>query len=97
HGSLHLLEQEITMATAAVGEIKGYANRLEGIASKQNILSLNASIEAARSGLTGAGFAVVASQMGDLAKDSAGIYDSIKKNAKDAYDSMEKMNQALER
>ena len=53
-------------------------NRIDGNASRSNILALNASIEAARSGEYGRGFSVVAKEMGKLANDSGNSAAEIK-------------------
>lgn len=51
-------------------EISAVTDQLNSIASSTNMLALNASIEAARAGQSGAGFAVVASKVQELAVDS---------------------------
>lgn len=62
---------DVDDAVAVVGKISSNASR-------SNILALNASIEAARSGEYGRGFSVVAGEMGKLAKDSGNSASEIK-------------------
>lgn len=61
-----------------VNEAADVVNKISSNASRSNILALNASIEAARSGEAGRGFSVVATQMGKLAKDSGNSATEIK-------------------
>lgn len=89
---LDIFDEELDAATATVEIINVKTKELEGIASKQNILALNATIEAARAGTAGAGFAVVAKQMGELAKISTNIHNEISDAAKQIKESVEKMN-----
>ena len=53
-----------------IGEIAAVTDQITSIAASTKMLALNASIEAARAGASGAGFAVVASKVQDLAVDS---------------------------
>lgn len=89
---LNIFDEELEAATYTVDVINKKTKELESIASKQNILALNASIESARAGVAGAGFAVVAKQMGELASQSAGIHREISDAAKQIKESVTKMN-----
>lgn len=60
--------ENISNMSVEIGKIIGEIN---SIAQQTNMLSLNASIEAARVGEAGKGFAVVAAQVGELAARSA--------------------------
>lgn len=70
----------VEQANELIQTINDNISHLKAIAKKQNILSLNASIEAARSGEAGAGFAVVAKNMQDLSSQSTGVYNDIEKS-----------------
>ena len=69
--SIHNLEEAVDKVGTASGEIVDIIKLIGDIAEETNLLSLNASFEAARAGEAGRGFAVVASQIGVLAKNSA--------------------------
>lgn len=69
--SIHNLEEAVDKVGTASGEIVDIIKLIGDIAEETNLLSLNASIEAARAGEAGREFAVVASQIGVLAKNSA--------------------------
>ena len=60
-----------------VVNIKGLADSIADIADQTSILAINASIEAARAGSAGVGFAVIAGETQKLASDSKQITEKI--------------------
>lgn len=76
--------RQIEAMTAAVREIAVTSDRINRItqsigelATRSNILSLNAAIEAARAGENGKGFAVVAEEVGNLAQQTGNLAQEI--------------------
>lgn len=95
-GVFALLQQQIQ-------EISKDTEQLTSIATNTKMLALNASIEAARAGEAGAGFAVVASQVQNLAVDSNScseqvvhVVDNMKKQIDETTGRLEESVQAIE-
>ena len=66
--------------------------QIEGYSKRQQILALNASIEAARAGDQGKGFAVVATEVQRLARDMADASEKIKNNLSTLTKTIENLN-----
>ncbi len=73
------LVESINKVGSASEEITNIVGMIGEIAEETNLLSLNASIEAARAGDAGKGFAVVATQIAKLAQTSAESAQNISK------------------
>ncbi len=79
----HNLVEQITMKTAELKELQ----------SKQRILALNASIEAARAGSAGDGFAVVAKEVSKLSERSSSVNQEIETIVKNITSAVEAMRE----
>ena len=65
---------ELTTAASEIGDMTGLINR---IAAQTNLLALNATIDAARAGAAGRGFAIVAQEVKVLAAETAKATEDI--------------------
>lgn len=64
-------------AAVKIGKV---SETISDISTQTNLLALNATIEAARAGEAGKGFAVVANEIKNLASETTGATEEIKKN-----------------
>jgi methyl-accepting chemotaxis protein len=86
-GNQNLLVQdtvkEVEELEKSVGNIDKIIEAIRNVSDQTNLLALNASIEAAKAGESGLGFAVVAEEIGKLAKESHDSTEQISNILKD--------------
>jgi methyl-accepting chemotaxis protein len=95
-------DDKIQGLAEAAGKIGEVVEMITGIAEQTNLLALNATIEAARAGEAGKGFAVVASEVKNLANQTAkateqisGQVNGIQDATKDAVTSIQHIGKTI--
>ncbi len=83
------LNADIGTLAKAVGSINQFSETLSDLADQTNVLAINASIEAARVGIHGRGFAVIATQVQALAKNSKGIAETMARTIREVVGNVE--------
>ncbi|MBO6505998.1 MAG: MCP four helix bundle domain-containing protein [Kordiimonadaceae bacterium] len=84
---------QLSEAARSIGDV---VNLITDIAEQTNLLALNATIEAARAGEAGRGFAVVASEVKSLASQTAGATQRISEQVGDMQTATQKAVSAVD-
>lgn len=84
--SAELSQEQLQDLRAAVDEIDSVIQSINDVAEQTNLLALNATIEAARAGEAGKGFAVVASEVKSLANETHKMTEEISKKVETIKD-----------
>ncbi len=79
---------------ADVKKINDQINEIQNISAQTNLLSFNASIEAARAGAAGKGFRVIANEVKKLSGDTTKTSEVIKKNVDNLVNSISELEKS---
>ena len=98
--SIENVQKQTNDTNQSAMEIQSVVNLISNIADQTNLLSLNASIEAARAGDQGRGFAIVADEVRNLAEQSRQsanqIEEIVRKLIENSNSSVEAMNVVMD-
>lgn len=74
---VNTFNEELGSISSNIRSAKSHMKDLHNTATMENILAINANVEAAHAGKAGVGFAVVANEIGQLSRESAEVYKQI--------------------
>jgi methyl-accepting chemotaxis protein len=94
--SLEAVNTDMRNLADANRRVAGVMTLVTDIARQTNILAINASIEASRSGAAGAGFGIIADQVRDLARRTADAARDIESVVSESTETVERNSDAVE-
>lgn len=86
--TINIVSEQTNRNNDSAAHINRAIEIIKGLASQTNLLSLNASIEAARAGASGRGFAVVAEEIRNLSEESSNNALEIERIVKELVDNI---------
>lgn len=102
-GSTNQVEQHVAAIASRLGDLTGRASQIgaiistvKDVAQRTNVLALNAAIQAARAGESGASFSVIAREMRSLAEQSSATAGEVPKLLGDIVDCTQAAAQATQ-
>ena len=90
------LGQNVNNVKTSANQIAEVVQIIQSVATQTKLLSLNASIEAARAGNAGKGFAVVAEEIRKLAEQSASNMETVTAIVEGLHTSVAEMNESMD-
>ena len=103
-GAIQIIWDSMEDGVSSLGELTGASNQIEqilnvieDIAEQTNLLALNATIEAARAGEAGKGFAVVASEVKNLANQSSKATEDIAQRIQALKEGMNNVSKTMDK
>lgn len=72
-----ILSEKVQNLHKSINDINGFIERIQKVAKQTNLLSFNASIEAARAGVAGKGFRIIAGEVKKLSNDTTAMSENI--------------------
>ena len=74
-----ILIEKVQELHKSINDINSFIDRIQKVATQTNLLSFNASIEAARAGVAGKGFRIIAGEVKKLSNDTTEMSENIAK------------------